>query len=368
MGEAIGKPNEDKKMEESMDNKDIRENRKRRLNEIATNDDDDDDDHRHDQDANKNNTNAKPNTSIAVAEILETEVQSKNVKARRRSDKKDAILEMIWICTECREAECATQDSPLLLCEGPCARPFHFPCAGLSSLPSSDEEWICTDCTEKRFQCVVCQEYGAEETDVHKCEKKDCSLFFHESCLNMYDVDVKVVEVSYQRDEHDAFGVDEHSDSLISVTVPKFVCPSHHCWVCADGMPQRCNEGSEAEKGEEEVTKKKKGKKRKAKKTSESLAASFKVKNERLLVSSLHMCLYICCHCYGLPLPFAFTTSTIFSVVLIAQMHTIYHVYLPMLYFMSLHYFVMNMQPHQSCLILMTKIRCNQASRAKQMR
>ena len=32
----------------------------------------------------------------------------------------DKDLEMIWICTECREAECLSDpESPLLVCEGP---------------------------------------------------------------------------------------------------------------------------------------------------------------------------------------------------------------------------------------------------------
>ena len=68
-------------------------------------------------------------------------------KKSRKATKEDTCrsLQFIWICVECKEAECVTHpDSPLLLvCEGPCSRPFHYPCAGLPSVPPSDKTCVC---------------------------------------------------------------------------------------------------------------------------------------------------------------------------------------------------------------------------------
>lgn len=125
-----------------------------------------------------------------------------------------------WICVACREAECAIdEDSPLIICDGPCQRPFHYPCAGLHSLPPEDQIWMCTDCIEKKHQCPACQQYGKDDVDVFKCDKKTCGLFFHEGCLSLYNVEVKIVT-----------GDDGESR-------PRFRCPAHECWTCADGVP-----------------------------------------------------------------------------------------------------------------------------------
>ena len=72
----------------------------------------------------------------------------------------DSNLAFTWICTECREAECINDpNSPLLVCEGDCHRPFHYPCADLPTIPSKDEKWVCNDCKKRRHQCKICHEY-----------------------------------------------------------------------------------------------------------------------------------------------------------------------------------------------------------------
>lgn len=187
-------------------------------------------------------------------------------KSSTKKQKEDTSLEFIWICTECREAECVTHpDSPLLVCEGSCLRPFHYPCAGLPSLPPNDESWVCHDCTMNKHECCVCHEYGEDNMDVYKCEKKDCGLFYHEACLSMYDVDVVVEAVvdlrtdtfssnsnDNTKDEmqidHNMGGDDEELDDagnkvLVSSggsgsnSRPKFTCPAHSCWTCSGGPP-----------------------------------------------------------------------------------------------------------------------------------
>lgn len=98
-----------------------------------------------------------PNSENGETEQDSTKTEMKEKPRKRKKGSSvtsaDAQLDMTWICTECREAECITHpDSPLLLCEGECSRPFHFPCAGLASLPPSDEKWICTDCLKGQHQ------------------------------------------------------------------------------------------------------------------------------------------------------------------------------------------------------------------------
>ena len=194
--------------------------------------------------------------------------------------KKDTSLEMTWICTECEEAECKTHpDSPLLVCEGPCNRPFHYPCAGLAALPQDDEKWVCQDCLQRRQKCAVCHVYGKEGEDVFKCDRDYCGLFFHESCLGMCD------NVDYVDDENKPFapdngaiGIDESSAD--KVKAPKFVCPAHYCWTCSGGIPP---EGESKKEEEVKSSKKGRGKKRKCNHWNKV----FGQKPGRLLVSCL---------------------------------------------------------------------------------
>jgi hypothetical protein len=151
-----------------------------------------------------------------------------------------------WICAECKEAECITHpDSPLLICEGPCLRLFHYPCARLPALPLSDQPWICEDCTQKRHKCTLCHEYGIDDLEVYKCEKKTCGLFYHEQCLSIYDqVTVTRVDRIHERWNEEKMTMDrDEQNSVEGEDVPvlggslKFKCPAHFCWTCSGGVP-----------------------------------------------------------------------------------------------------------------------------------
>ena len=165
--------------------------------------------------------------------------------------------DMDWICCECKEAECMMDPSAdqFLICDGKCERIFHYPCAGLSALPTSDDDWLCKDCIKKEHQCAICHEYGKDDEDVFLCKKEGCGLFFHESCLEMQDVEVA----------HEDF----HKDNGEIVSVPVFTCNAHSCWTCTQ------NDMILKEKEEEEATalqneangQKKKGKKSKKRKS-----------------------------------------------------------------------------------------------------
>lgn len=136
----------------------------------------------------------------------------------------ESEFEMTWICAECKEAECTIQPdvSDLLICDGICRRVFHFPCVGLSALPPVDEPFLCTDCADRKHVCSICSNYGHDNEDVFQCSKKNCGLFYHESCLSMQNVDVVVV----------AERNDPLPDRLGSQNQLRFVCPAHNCWTC----------------------------------------------------------------------------------------------------------------------------------------
>jgi len=192
----------------------------------------------------------KENSNGKVKEIYlnGTKTQDSNSSKKGKTMKDD----FTWICTACGEAECAIEpDSPLLICEGPCRRLYHYPCAGLHSVPPEDQIWICTDCLQYKHQCSICSEYGVDDVDIFKCDKKNCGLFFHEGCLNTYNVEVVITDVQGQ-------------------TKPRFRCPAHECWTCADGAPILLN-------------KRRKNSKKKLLSSSES--KSFDKKNGELFVS-----------------------------------------------------------------------------------
>lgn len=192
-------------------------------------------------------------------------VKPKKANSSRRAD----VLDLTWICTECNEAECdANPDAELMLCEGGCHRPFHYPCANLQSVPSSDEKWICEDCQKGRHRCAFCEEYGADEEEVFCCDKKDCGLFFHESCLSMRNVEIQVAER----------GSEDIDGEPAFVGKPHFICPAHSCWACTeDYVPPEEDMDDEAD------AKKKKGKGRKKKKKDSS---SFAMKRDPVLFVS----------------------------------------------------------------------------------
>ncbi len=294
-----------------------------------------------------NNDNATKNDAHEKITNNNKKRKSDEAKAKKKDD---ASLELIWICVECKEAECVThRDSPLLVCEGPCKRPFHYPCAGLACVPPVDEQWVCSDCLSGRHMCCVCNQYGDDGADVHKCDRRDCGLFYHEACLSMFDVDVQVV-TSFSTNngnnnvipvsENGSFdtdlkienmnnessdgtgntstigqekkGTNESSQLLVTtetaaaasifkqaltknfVNCPKFICPAHSCWTCSGGPPpkdQSCDGNCISLDNRNEVSnnqkkgKNTKGRKKKQKKN--TIDAAFCEKKEKGLFVSL---------------------------------------------------------------------------------
>ena len=149
-------------------------------------------------------------------------------EAKNAADLLPADQRTSWICTECSEIECASDpDAPLIICEGSCERPFHLKCVeGMTEVPEG--EWICADCTKGSHACVVCAEYGVDgvEGGVVKCRKGDCGLFYHESCLGLYNANMDEKQIA----ENEA-RAQEGDETYRPV---KFTCPAHMCWTCGD--------------------------------------------------------------------------------------------------------------------------------------
>jgi hypothetical protein len=147
----------------------------------------------------------------------------------------EAEFEATWICVECKEAECPIQPdaTDLLICDGVCQRVFHYPCAGLNQLPNANEDFICTDCVSHKHICSICSNYGYDDEDVYKCNKKNCGLFFHESCLSMQNIDMMVVVETHTNSQNN-----QNMKNPVSTTngmlnrKRRFVCPAHSCWTC----------------------------------------------------------------------------------------------------------------------------------------
>jgi hypothetical protein len=197
-----------------------------------------------------------------------------------------------WICTECKEAECMIQPSAydFLICDGKCNRLFHYPCAGLTELPASDEDWLCKDCTNQQHQCSLCQEYGKDDEDVFLCRKDKCGLFFHESCLSMHNVEVTMIKhekpkIKAETISETASPIEQEPDDgeldlAEIIYAPVFTCPAHCCWTCTQEIPR---EEEKEDGATESRSKKKRGKK---KKTKSPLEVAFMSKTEiRLFVS-----------------------------------------------------------------------------------
>jgi hypothetical protein len=199
-------------------------------------------------------------------------------KPKKKASTAEEEFDTVWICVECKEAECMLQTDAdeLLICEGPCARGFHFPCAGLSQLPEVHEPWICKDCSQRQHACSLCQEYGKDGEDVFKCQKDNCGLFFHEACLSMHQVEIQQIrQQPTQAKETDVEADDKYT--------PVFTCPSHWCWTCTQVPPKQSNE--------ETTTNPPKKKGKKGKKKLSPLEQAFKSKTEsRLFVSLCNVC------------------------------------------------------------------------------
>jgi hypothetical protein len=174
-------------------------------------------------------------------------------KQRMKSTGKKEIEEEFattWICVECKEAECMMEPegSELLICDGVCRRVFHYPCAGLSQIPPDDVPFICDDCTNQKHVCTLCSNYGYDNEDIYKCSKSTCGLFYHESCLSMRNIEVRLIRKNHENGidevlEHNS--MNDHDDEVddneelrtkkklaMSLLERRFVCPAHLCWTC----------------------------------------------------------------------------------------------------------------------------------------
>jgi hypothetical protein len=160
----------------------------------------------------------------------------------------EQLFQTTWICFECKEAECMMNEDAdeLLICDGLCQRLFHYPCAGLQKLPSPDEDFICNDCSNQRYVCSFCQSYGTGDEAVFKCSKNTCGLFFHERCLQMQNVDVKIIETNTTTqtttlsnaeacsttEDTEEGNSNDFACGMDNSYKCVFVCPAHACWTC----------------------------------------------------------------------------------------------------------------------------------------
>jgi hypothetical protein len=206
-----------------------------------------------------------------VDEILDPQT-SESKKKRKTKQQMEADENMDWVCALCKEAECMMQPNAdeFLICDGGCERVFHYPCAGLAQIPDKNQDWVCQDCNQGRHPCAFCHEFGQDRVDMFKCRKAKCGLFFHESCLAMNNVPVKMQQVitheqnpgknSPKNVEANLLGNDFIADS-----VPVFTCPAHQCWTCTqDDELQKEREDAEAKRNEVRKKTKKRAKKMKS--------------------------------------------------------------------------------------------------------
>ena len=229
----------------------------------------------------------------------------KKKKQERKSTDSTGAYDTVWICAECKEAECMIQPNAdqFIICDGPCNRLFHYPCAGLLELPANDQNWFCKDCTNHQHLCALCQEYGMDNEDVFPCRKERCGLFFHEACLSMYNVEVTMVKqgVKMSATNNDgaptpltialtAVNGDESNnvhkpelediadiDPIEPTYSPVFTCPAHWCWTCTQTIHE------ENEKDEDDVKGKSKKRKRGKRRGKSSLQVAFQAKTETRL-------------------------------------------------------------------------------------
>ena len=210
-------------------------------------------------------------------------------------DKED----MSWICAECKEAECglvgADGSADFLICDGPCKRIFHIPCAGLTKAPSTDDDWLCQDCSRKEHACAYCSEYGKDFVDVFPCQDHQCGLFFHEACLRLHDVEYKYASSTSRLPRSEGKATENSSDEEDDEPrIPIFTCHAHRCWTCTQkDMIQL--EKEEAKEQQKSKTGNKKGKK--SRKKGKKNTSIFKCKPGRLYVSRTFRLIRFQCIC-----------------------------------------------------------------------
>ena len=183
----------------------------------------------------------------ADGDVMESKENSQETKGKAtKKDKKDEAdkEDMAWICAECKEAECGLVGADdedvsgkFLICDGPCQRIFHIPCAGLTKAPAGDDDWLCQDCSRKEHACAYCSEYGQDYVDVFPCKDDSCGLFFHEACLRLHNVDYKYAPSPISSSKEKKAGSDHSSDDDEDEQdegskIPVFTCHAHQCWCC----------------------------------------------------------------------------------------------------------------------------------------
>lgn len=197
------------------------------------------------------------------------ENNSKRQKTTNDNDKPEVDKEdMAWICGECKEAECGLvgdSSDKFLICDGPCKKVFHIPCAGMSQAPTGDDDWFCQDCSRKEHACAYCSEYGADFVDVFPCKDNDCGLFFHEACLRLHHVDYKYAPAPAKSGNAAAISSDDDEDDEDDEQnrIPIFSCHAHQCWTCTqkDMIQLEKNERALAQKSNNKKSARKKRKK-----------------------------------------------------------------------------------------------------------
>lgn len=215
-------------------------------------------------------------------------------------------FETVWICSECKEAECLINPDAnvLLICDGPCRRLFHYPCVGLAEVPPDDISWLCPDCQSQTHRCAICQEYGRDSFEVFPCSKKSCGLFFHEACLAIHNVDV--VEQHHHHPKpatpttaagamaaasssatEETSAAEDAASSTAATTAPsspvapaprhlKFDCAAHSCWTCFQtDLKEQEKSGNAKQRAEKKANRAKRGG-----------LGSFECKSERFLYVS----------------------------------------------------------------------------------
>jgi hypothetical protein len=241
-----------------------------------------------------NSANSSPEDNAVESTVSNNVAPEDGPSKKKSSTKQQDKEDMAWICAECKEAECglvSTQSSEqkdtdgehsFLICDGPCRRIFHLPCAGLNQLPPSDEDWVCKDCLRKVHACAYCQLPGVDYVDVFPCQDDLCGLFFHEACLETHQVDYSYRKtpsavVQDEKTNNDEYEGDGDDDEEEITQIPTFTCPAHHCWTCTQ------KDMIQMEK-DEEVRERRENSKKKRKKKKQSI---FQSKNGRLYVSIL---------------------------------------------------------------------------------
>ena len=237
-------------------------------------------------------TNNLENSCSPTNKKQKVEKKTKPTTSKHNQEDKE---DMAWICAECKEAECglidADDSADFLICDGPCHRIFHIPCAGLTKAPSSDDDWLCQDCSRKEHACAYCSEYGEDYVNVYPCQDDQCGLFFHEACLRLHHVDYtystdpslvprdncnkdKITESTSDNDDEDE--QDEES------RIPVFTCHAHRCWTCTQKDMIQLEKDERASEQSDKTNKKKNKSSRKKRKKNTSI---FQCKPGRLYVS-----------------------------------------------------------------------------------